>query len=290
MRKYFGFTLVELLVVIAIIGMLIAILLPAVQMAREAARRISCWNNLRQIGLGHHNYYTTYGTFPPGHIGRRDPAVAQLNAPRIYVNPDPNDPSVPSSTKQPDKSASTPNDVGKEAGWGLFILPFIEQSGVYASYNSNLWIDHPDNRQAVQTPISTYLCPSAHIADPLTHPGSTFPAVGKPNEFQAARLHYAGLQRSHPFEWDTEGNRRFDDRSEWGAFYDKNTPDKIGFFLWRKHICSECRTGWFFKYDLNIAFLATERGVQEGMVLFVSSREGRPNESQSVSSLPPAEW
>src|SRR5574344_2087970 len=89
-----GFTLVELLVVIAIIGILIGLLLPAVQAAREAARRMSCSNNIRQIGLAMHNYHDALKTFPPGKI--TDP--------------------------QADFS-----DKGNYFGWAALLLPFCEQ-------------------------------------------------------------------------------------------------------------------------------------------------------------------
>ncbi|GIW92533.1 MAG: hypothetical protein KatS3mg110_0574 [Pirellulaceae bacterium] len=98
-----GFTLVELLVVIAIIGILVSLLLPAVQAAREASRRMACSNNLKQLALAVHNYHDTYKVFPPGGI-------------------------------TPGPCCSTPS-----AGtWTLFILPFLEQQTVADQYNFNL--------------------------------------------------------------------------------------------------------------------------------------------------------
>ncbi len=105
--KRTGFTLIELLVVIAIIAMLVAILLPAVQQAREAARRSSCKNNLKQIGLALHNYHDTYRTLPPGwvHFNGLTGGVATGDA----------------------------NDgiVESHFGWPVYILPFIEQNALY---------------------------------------------------------------------------------------------------------------------------------------------------------------
>lgn len=120
-----GFTLVELLVVIAIIGILVALLLPAVQMAREAARRTQCTNNLKQIGLACQNHHDAFGLLPDG--GHR------WTSSRTFIDGKPH--------------------IAPYQGWGWLyqILPFIEERSLY---------NHPNNNIVRGSVITGYFCPS----------------------------------------------------------------------------------------------------------------------------------
>jgi prepilin-type N-terminal cleavage/methylation domain-containing protein/prepilin-type processing-associated H-X9-DG protein len=137
MSRRNAFTLVELLVVIAIIGILVALLLPAVQAARESSRRTSCYNNLKQIGIGLQHYHDALKQFPSAYV------VSPLS--NTAMGPvDPNT-----------------GDTGP--GWGFLtlLLPYIEQQGLYQSLNINFPCWAPINASPVQTMLPSYICPSA---------------------------------------------------------------------------------------------------------------------------------
>ncbi|HTU25289.1 MAG TPA: DUF1559 domain-containing protein [Pirellulales bacterium] len=129
-----GFTLIELLVVIAIIGLLVALLLPAVQTARESARRTQCVNNLKQIGLALYEYHNSKQCFPPGYVdGQTDP------------------------------SAWASSDKGPSWGWASFILPYMDEQNTFTQINFTVAVGTGTNTTVTQQALPMFQCPS----DPL---------------------------------------------------------------------------------------------------------------------------
>jgi prepilin-type N-terminal cleavage/methylation domain-containing protein len=138
-----AFTLVELLVVIAIIGVLVALLLPAVQAAREAARRAQCSSHLRQMGLATHNYHDTFGSFPPGRINFGSCCEAES-----YIS------------------------------WPISLLPYLEQQNLADRYNGNKTNESLANEFVREQYVGIYLCPSdinhRKLDRPESGPGASF--------------------------------------------------------------------------------------------------------------------
>ncbi|PQO35178.1 DUF1559 domain-containing protein [Blastopirellula marina] len=170
-RPRLGFTLVELLVVIAIIGVLIALLLPAVQQARESARRMQCTNNLKQLGIGLHNYHDALGSFPAGYVSYdKYGSISSLPA--------------------GDYDAIT-WDAAPGWSWGKLMLPFVEQGNVADALDNRRRVWDQTLQAAAQTKLEMFLCPSS--AGP-TEPLLVVDASGAPLDKGAGSIY---LGRSH---------------------------------------------------------------------------------------------
>lgn len=142
-RRSTGFTLVELLVVIAIIGILVALLLPAVQAAREAARRSQCQNNLKQLGLAAHNFHDTFKRLPPGAGNDMSPA-------------------------------GTATSAHWGSSWKVYLLPFLEQAAIYDKWQfySHSGYTNANNLNMLATvTIEAYRCPSSPVPDRMASRG-----------------------------------------------------------------------------------------------------------------------
>ncbi|EAQ77270.1 DUF1559 domain-containing protein [Blastopirellula marina] len=185
MKRQLGFTLVELLVVIAIIGVLIALLLPAVQQAREAARRMQCSNNLKQLSLSFHNYHDTYGKFMPG---------------GLHAN------------------------VTYPLGWVPRLFPFFEQGARYdamdALYSSYMMNRSPyrshDQTNPIFGPVPSLSCPSSPLGDTASdHP---ITAYFPDTQIQGA-LHYRANAGSFDVDFHAPGDSSRDGYVSSGVVY-----------------------------------------------------------------------
>ncbi|MBB03062.1 MAG: prepilin-type cleavage/methylation domain-containing protein [Planctomyces sp.] len=167
-----GFTLIELLVVIAIIATLVSLLLPAVQQAREAARRSQCKNNLKQLGLAIHNYHDVHSTFPAGYYSYGTSTGAAPGWAEMDANT---------------------WDAAPGWAWGAMILPFLEQGALYdqLSIDAPCWA--PVNAGLVESKLAMFLCPSATGGDDafVVQDSAGAPLVkASGNQIRFGRSHY----------------------------------------------------------------------------------------------------
>ncbi len=163
-----GFTLVELLVVISIITILVGLLLPAVQSARESARRIQCQSHSRQIALAIHNFEATHRVFPASGWTQSGPG----------------------------------NPAGKFVGWRTTILPYMEQTNVSSLYDLNMNWWEGTNRSVASIPIPLFLCPSVPTLPPVMSAIAKAPRPAMVFETPLGRTDYEAIQGVQPSSID----------------------------------------------------------------------------------------
>jgi prepilin-type N-terminal cleavage/methylation domain-containing protein/prepilin-type processing-associated H-X9-DG protein len=198
-----GFTLIELLVVIAIIAVLISLLLPAVQSAREAARRAQCVNNLKQLGLSIHNYESANGSLPTGRIYGPRPGRAANDFPTIFAG-------------------------AQGTTWFCLVMPFIEQTALANSFNYDLGVEGPvaplplgffANSTVSSTKISSFQCPSDEPRAFRINPGY---AGGVLSGFTMSKGNYGGNWGNASWGQDLGGNATLRAAYQQSAFGHKN--------------------------------------------------------------------
>ncbi|RPI91233.1 MAG: DUF1559 domain-containing protein, partial [Planctomycetaceae bacterium] len=171
-----GFTLIELLVVIAIIGILVSLLFPAVQQAREAARKTQCRNNLKQIGLALHNYHDSHRVYPPAYVGQ-----SQLAGSAFGI-------------AYPDDNSNGPSGFA----WGALLLPQLDQSPAWLQLDFTQPCWSPQFRGVAELQLPVFLCPSAaggshgFIVERWTQGTSALPSDPEPFDpaFRFPHAHY----------------------------------------------------------------------------------------------------
>lgn len=198
-----GFTLIELLVVIAIIAVLISLLLPAVQSAREAARRAQCVNNLKQLGLSIHNYESANGSLPTGRIYGPRPGRAANDFPTIFAG-------------------------AQGTTWFCLVMPFIEQTALANSFNYDLGVEGPvaplplgffANSTVSSTKISSFQCPSDEPRAFRINPGY---AGGVLSGFTMSKGNYGGNWGNASWGQDLGGNATLRAAYQQSAFGHRN--------------------------------------------------------------------